>query len=499
MQRVFVLSLIALSFVAYLGKSYEPILRGIDSNIHAAASLDATSMGFAPKLPIHLNSVEKNKRIIFNDHPFLFFWINGGIMRLVDSHFSPPSAWSARIITGVFSVGCVFLVYLLGSLFHSQIFGAVAATFMLFTRDLILTGATMSLDPPMLFFILLSFVFYLQGSWLALGITCGIGLWIKTPIVLLVFPVALSNLLIFKDKRISISKLFFAGAIAIGVGSFIWIATGIFGGWDLVADYWQRQVWGTAVEGRSSGSSQDWFLGFQILGKGFLPGLPFFLFACFQIYRKKLYTLPFVRISSLAILITFGAVTFLRFKLGHYFNPIFPFLALLSTYSVHDWVKKHEEGFYFGFTVAAFSLMTLLLSSPVSLGPEVFHLLRRAIPVIQERTSCHTPIYLTGGAEPIGSILDYSLVLDHYVRRSVGVIRCEDLPVLFREKQQFVWMGGQEHITRCLSDTKIADEEIIQMGGQVVVFHGFGNVKKNFKIWDSPLRADLKCYGSLLE
>ncbi|MEO5971005.1 MAG: hypothetical protein ABIQ95_13835, partial [Bdellovibrionia bacterium] len=46
------ISLVSLAFVAFLGKSYETSLRGIDSNIHAKVSMDVTSRGWKPVLPI---------------------------------------------------------------------------------------------------------------------------------------------------------------------------------------------------------------------------------------------------------------------------------------------------------------------------------------------------------------------------------------------------------------------------------------------------------------
>jgi hypothetical protein len=491
LHRTFLYVLFALSCVVYLGKSYEPILRGIDSNIHAAASLDVTSEGIAPKLPILLNSIETGQKVVFNDHPFTYFWLNGLFMRVTDKLFQAPSGWSSRVLTGLFSVGCVFLVYLIGAAFHLRVFGSVAALFMLFCRDLILTGATMSLDPPMLFFILLSFLFYARGQWKEMGIACGLGLWIKTPLVLLVFPVAILNLYIFKDKRIKIPQLVYAGVISVAIGSLVWIATGVFDGSGLVTDYWNRQVWGTAVEGRSSGF-MDWTLGFQILSKGFLPGLPFLILGALVIFKNKLTNLPLVRISLMGLAITFGFVTLLRFKLGHYFNPAFPFLAFLSTYSVFDWIKKREEKFYAVASSFAVLLMAFVICTPISLGPEVFHLLRRAIPIIQKNASCKTPVFITEGAEPIGSISDYSLVLDHYVRRPIQRATCGSLQSYLKKNSPFVWIGPRDQLEGCIGNSK-SSVQIFHLEKQAMIFFKFPE-KLELSLWDQPLRADQKCY-----
>ena len=122
-------ALLSLAFVTFLGKSYETSLRGIDSNIHAKVSLEVTSRGFLPNLPIldpNL-STSVSDGAIFNDHPFFFFWINGWVMRALG-----PSAWSARILTAAFATGCVFLTLCIGSIVYSELFGFIAALIFLF-------------------------------------------------------------------------------------------------------------------------------------------------------------------------------------------------------------------------------------------------------------------------------------------------------------------------------------------------------------------------------
>src|SRR5205085_372766 len=85
-------AVLALAAVAFLGKSYESGLRGIDSNIHAAVSMSVTAgPGLAPRLPIPIKNFSAAARAregagidpnrVFNDHPFFVFWVNGLIMR----------------------------------------------------------------------------------------------------------------------------------------------------------------------------------------------------------------------------------------------------------------------------------------------------------------------------------------------------------------------------------------------------------------------------------
>src|SRR4051794_26681927 len=103
------ISLTALASVTFLGKSYETSLRGIDSNIHAAVAMSVTSQGAKPRLPIPIKNFSAaapatpgsslDPNLYFNDHPFFLFWVNGWVMRALG-----PSAWSARLLTALFSV-----------------------------------------------------------------------------------------------------------------------------------------------------------------------------------------------------------------------------------------------------------------------------------------------------------------------------------------------------------------------------------------------------------
>src|SRR3569832_1610753 len=92
--KIALISLLSLAFVAFLGKSYENLLRGIDSNIHAKVSLSATASGKKmPHLPIpspnsgsstadpERRSYSVDPHSYFNDHPFFYFWVNGWTMR----------------------------------------------------------------------------------------------------------------------------------------------------------------------------------------------------------------------------------------------------------------------------------------------------------------------------------------------------------------------------------------------------------------------------------
>ncbi len=255
-----VAALVALAATAFLGKSYESGLRGIDSNIHAAVSMSVTSgPTLAPRLPIPIknfaaaapatrgSAIDPDR--VFNDHPFFIFWLNGLVMRALG-----PSGWSARLLGREPSPSAAWSFYWPSARSSSRArFGVCAALFLIFCRDFILTSATVSLDTALVFFILLTFYLPDQAQVARAGkVAAGIGLWVKTPLVLLVFPVALVHeCLLRRPKHAtpayrlpgSIARLCMSGVIAVTVGSLIWVYTARVGGEALVRDYWTRQFW----------------------------------------------------------------------------------------------------------------------------------------------------------------------------------------------------------------------------------------------------------------
>jgi hypothetical protein len=464
-------SLLALAAVAFLGKSYETTLRGIDSNIHAAVSMSVTSgPGLKPRLPIPIKNFSAaaapaasgapespaiDPNHVFNDHPFFLFWLNGLVMRALG-----PSGWSARLLTGLFSVGSVCLTLAIGELLATPAFGVLAALLLIFCRDFILTSATVSLDTGLVFFIVLTFYLWLRRRWAWLGLAAGVGLWIKTPLVLLVFPVALLHEACVaprEGRRQRLIRLCGAGAAALAAGSLVWLYTGTAGSWALVRDYWVRQLWGTAVGGRGA-QAQGWDWGrffFYNLRTGFLPGLPFLVVAIIQIARKGDWRRDSVAVPGLAVAVIALVVTALRFKMGHYFTPIFPFLALLAAHSCAGWLggsERREARFYAGLSVVTPLLLAFFLIWPVSFGPEPFVALRRFAPYIQTHGGCDDVIALVPGGEPVGSDLDASLFLTFYTGRTVESLACDRISARLESPARPAWVIlSDDNLRHCLT------------------------------------------------
>lgn len=465
--------LASLALTTFLGKSDQTTLRGIDSNIHASAALAVTSAGFLPRLPIVLRGDSEHAvDQVFNDHPFTLFWLNGHVMRAWG-----PSAWSARLLTALFSVGSVLLVFLIGSHLQGQTFGLLSAVFAIFSRDFILTSATMSLDTALVFFILLSFYFWRRRFWVGLSLAAGFGLWIKTPVVLLVFPTALLVEAVEGTLRRNFRTLVLCGVAALVLGSGVWILTGVLGGWSLVTDYWSRQLWGTAVGGRGSAAT-GFDPGFWLytIRTGFLPGLPFLAVGLYRIllsrklrsrnWRQPGFLIPAVAVSILSIV-----VTAMRFKLGHYYTPIFPFLAMIASFSCVDWLEKHQKGFHAALIGVTTVLLAVLVTSPIPLGQEGFVALRKFAPFIVTHGECSDRILLVSGGEPVGSALDARLFLNFYTGRAVDTVACATLREHLAKNPAPQWLIiGHKNLQSCLgpSDRSKFTHQIL-MGSQYLL------------------------------
>lgn len=454
------LSIIAIAAIAFLGKGYEVTLRGIDSNIHAAAAMNVTARGLLPVLPIPYSIYPDG---IFNDHPFTLFWLNGWIMRALG-----PDAWSARLLTAGFAVGSVWLTYRIAALLLSPTIGLLAALILALTRDFVLTAGTFSLDTGLVFFILLSFWHWLRGRPLLAGLAAGIGLWIKTPVVLLLYPTVFLASWIQKRLRADLRPLLQSAGVAVATGAAFWIAVGALGDWSVVRDYWVRQLWGTAVGGRGQNDHQ-WTLIIYTLKTGFLPGLPLLIWGLGKGILRGRWRDSFFLIPLLATLIISTVVTLMRFKLGHYFTPIFPFLAIISAYAVGDWLQKNAERFCTWLTGFAVLLGAFLVVTPTSLAPEPFDSLRKFEALIARSGKCDEQLWLVPGGEPVGGPLDYKLHLLFYTGREPKVVECRELGARLAQATPDWMILSAENYRGCLGDAdRSRFRSAILIGNQIL-------------------------------
>lgn len=451
--RLSLIALVVIASVAFMGKSYERSLQAMDSSIHARLALEVTSRGARPVLPIRNLDAESSSAgsfalPAFNDHPFTLFYINGWIERAFGA-----DAWSARLLPSSFAIGCVLLVVWLGSLLYSPAVGLVAGVVLVVNREFISYGARFQLDPAMIFFILLSFIAWWKRRPVWMGIAAGVGMWMKNPVSFLVFPSAFLALLLSGglDRR-ELRGLLAGLGIAIPVGAAVWVYAGAVGGWEMVADYWRRQVFGTAVGGRGNIQSHEWLMGLDVLRKSYWPWLPLLLASIFLIVRDRRWRRPEVAICLSASSVILVVISAMRFKFSHYYLPMYPFLALLTVDCVRDWVERHLLRLEVSLIGLAMILPAFLLAMPVELSPEMFPALRRFDALIQSHGSCRDKVLFIEGQQPYGSFSDYNVEIGFYANRQAESSSCGDAAARIEtEKPAWILVAGS-NLRDCLPE-----------------------------------------------
>ncbi|MGZ3697239.1 MAG: ArnT family glycosyltransferase, partial [Bdellovibrionota bacterium] len=359
MRKIGWLALFCLALATYLGKSWETSLPPNDSAFHATVALHATEKGWIPQLPIPgIRSYNTSDAAGFNDHPFPLFVLDGMIQRKLG-----PGGFSARLLPALLAAGTILLTAALGGALESAALGWTAALLLLFTPEYIKSAASFHLDVPMIFPILLSFWLWRKGKWSLAGLAAGLGCWIKTPVSLLVVPVAACVIFLRREKALRGSWIRMALVALLSAGSY-WVLVRAIAGPEIVRDYWVRQVWGTAVGGRGGGE-RDLGMFFSYLRHHFLPWVLLLLPSAYVIWRDKLWRRDSVLIPLVAIAILAIVISPMRFKYDYYFLPAFPFLTLICAQSFRKWLPAWEPALPTAILMTALAMVTFLLTTPV--------------------------------------------------------------------------------------------------------------------------------------
>lgn len=441
------IALICFALVIFFAKATNSTLPATDAATHADLAMSATSHGIIPKLPIGAEADGGHWGAGFNDHPFIYFYLSGWVMRIFG-----PDAWSAKLVPCLFSVGCVFLVFLLGRQLRSTMMGLIAGIILALSRHFVIDGLNAHLDNVMIFFILGSFLLWDKQRYLAAGAVAGMGVWFKTPVALLLYPAMFFVHLIRFEIPSKVKPYFKSLLLALTVASVVWLLTGLLGGWNLVTDYWIRQLWGTAVGGRGGVQAFDPFAFLSVLRSQYMPwsillvgGVAWNLIL-FR-WGKKEFLVPVV-----ATAIVVCVISLIRFKYDHYFVPAYPFMALISAQPLAFWLERYESAFYKGFM--AFTLMgaTLILVTRIEPSPESFPALRKYMSVIQSHGDCKDKVLMVEGGWPYGTYLDYSNLLHFYTGRKTAQADCQSVNLLSQNREvKWILIAGKNY-TDCLDD-----------------------------------------------
>lgn len=204
-------------------------LSSSQSLTQAILSLEVTSKGWLPKLPL----LDPNTNQILS-YPFFFYWINGGIMRAFG-----PSESTARILPLFFFLGSALLIMAFGARSQNYLRGFLAGLFFLIFKSVLNLEISESFESIALFFFLLSLFFHWKKNQIGMGIAAGISLWSNSYLSLIFYPLVCS-IQFFEPKKASPPRLLMKSfAIYLFVGSWIWIASGwMTGSWIRIPFHW---------------------------------------------------------------------------------------------------------------------------------------------------------------------------------------------------------------------------------------------------------------------
>jgi 4-amino-4-deoxy-L-arabinose transferase-like glycosyltransferase len=469
------IALLCFALIVFFAKSSESTLPATDAAAHAAYAMSATSHGLVSQYPANL--------------PATYFALTGWVMRLLG-----PSTWVAKLVPGLFSVGTVMMTFTLGRTLRSNVLGIVAAIILALSRDFIRDGLNAHLDGVMLFFILASFVFWERGKYMLAGVAAGLGIWFKSPVALILYPTMLIVHLLRLDVFKKMKPWLISLAIALGVGALVWILTGLFGGWDIVRDYWVSFFSATPIPAEVQ-HSFDPFMFLDVLRGSYLPWSVFLAVGIvwsivFFRFRRAEFVVP---LSAAAIMIV--GISCLRVKYPHYFVPAYPFMALIAAQPLTYWLEKKESDFYRGFMVLTMLGATAILVSPIQLAPESFPALRRFIPYIQAAGGDeHDEVVMVEGGQPYGHFNDYANLIRFYTGKTTKLADCQTVNLAAQRREvKWILIFGKNY-SSCLDDSvrRSFSKEIIDGDQHLLARPGMISSGDGGKTDLTPLNQDLK-------
>jgi hypothetical protein len=423
-------SLLALALILYCSKSWESLLQAMDSGIHARLALEVTRTGWIPALPMAEMNLD-SPRAFFNDQPFLFFFINGKFMRLISDLFYEgvwTDAWSARLLPSLMGVASIGLLVKFGKQVIGQAQSTAAALLILLCPLVIQFTARFQLDPPMIFFILLSFFLWDRKRPVLAGLSAGIAVSMKSPIGFLILPAALTHLLIFKT---GFRRFLLLGCATLLPPLLMWALANRIANQNLFLDWVSNQVFRTAIEGRGVGTGTDFTGGVKLLLRNLAPGLVALTVGLLYLRAKIRFDRTRLERSSLFLIggvFVYLAVSAMSFRFPHYYLPMLPLFAIglagMFSIEVPESGRSNRAPAILLSVVMFTSLLLNVMPIPTTF--EFFPGLRRIIPFIQKDSLKTESILFVEHTQPYGSSGDYFCTLVFYTGNRFASARCKE-------------------------------------------------------------------------
>lgn len=323
---------------------------------------------------------------VFVDHPPLYVWLTA-----LSFKFFGVQDFSALIVPRAFAFGTVLATAAIAIEAGLGVATALLAVLVLcLTRDFVLSSVRGYIEP------LLSFFFY-TGLWFVLrqkhtrhywpsffaAICTGLGFFAKGPVAL--WPTVFFSILLgwngqTAGRRWKYFWTYFGtlvGFLALWAG---WIT--IAGQWPVWHEYFEKQLVGSALEGRGGAQTREPFFFAKILLKFYWPWLPLLLWSGIRFLRKllNLNLSRFTSYNALFAIFGFGFVggfSLMTWKFWYYIAPAYPAFALWIAANLMDSrrlrpVTRWLDGVSFAkaVTYVAIAGLIVLGSFPISLHRE---------------------------------------------------------------------------------------------------------------------------------
>lgn len=279
-----------------------------------------------------------------------------------------------RVISAIFDLASILLLFLLGRRLYGKKIGLLAAAFSALSVLNIQLSHFYAVDTFANFFILATLFFLLlassNGRWLTYalaGLMFGLGLASKLSVITLAAPILAASgldfyrrrksrtgVIAFEQSLVRLLTVLFLAAITFRVMQPVAFSGPTFMNWELnpewVSDVLQQQ---RILTGTSSEPwVQQWtgrsvlfpFYNLVVWGLGIplgLAGLAGFGLAGWELVRHKKveHLLPLVFVT---VTVLYHAATFIRFM--RYFLPVYPFLALFAAYgAAWLWRRRYNQ------------------------------------------------------------------------------------------------------------------------------------------------------------
>ncbi|MCS7232781.1 MAG: glycosyltransferase family 39 protein [Synergistetes bacterium] len=247
---------------------------------------------------------------IFPTKPPLWFWITGGIFKLFGE-----SEWGARIGSLIFTLLTAYLLYIWGERRKVE-----AHLIYLSSLLPVLIACVGRMDAPMVFFLTLAFFLGHRRRWTLAGISLGLGILSKGPVVLIIWGVSFLIYSILYDRK-ALKGIVLSGFLSILVGG-SWFALLYLKGMEDVVKHFLLHENIERVKTGLEGHTGPLYYYIPVLLLGVIPNMG-------RLFKSLSYWNEENALFYIWFLTTMVMFTIAQTKLPHYILPAFPALALM--------------------------------------------------------------------------------------------------------------------------------------------------------------------------